>query len=404
MPSFPRKRESRFVCTIQDYTFSYMKDLAEQLGVRKQENLYRSRQVIEGPQGVETRIDGKTFLSFCSNDYLGLANHPEVISAFHKGLDEFGAGSGAAHLVTGHSRAHHDLEEELADFVQRPRVLLFSTGYMANLGVMSALLGHGDRVFQDRVNHASLLDGARLSGARLIRYQHGDAGDLNQRMNAASDGEYLVATDGVFSMDGDIAPLTALAKIAGEHAAWLMVDDAHGLGVVGPDGRGTVAQAGLGIEQVPVLMGTLGKAFGCFGAFVAGSEDLIETLIQQARTYIYTTAPPPAVAAATRAALKLVREEEWRREKLQALVKRFRAGATQLDLNLVDSETPIQPLIVGDAGTALQFSEALREQGILVTAIRPPTVPEGSARLRVTFSASHTEAHVDWLLDVLAMN
>jgi 8-amino-7-oxononanoate synthase len=378
-----------------------MKNLSKALNARKQNNLYRSRQVVDSPQGIEIRMAGKSFLAFCSNDYLGLANHPQVVAAFHKGLDEFGAGSGAAHLITGHSRAHHALEEELAEFVQRPRALLFSTGYMANLGVMSALLGHGDRVFEDRTNHASLLDGARLSGARLVRYHHTDVSDLDTRMSSAPGGEYLVATDGVFSMDGDIAPLTRLAEIAARHAAWLMVDDAHGLGVVGPGGRGTVAQAGLGLEQVPVLMGTLGKAFGSFGAFVAGSEDLVETLIQEARTYIYTTASPPAVAVATRAALKLVREEAWRRERLQALVQRFRAGAAQLGLGLLDSDTPIQPLIVGDAGTVLQFSEALRGQGILVTAIRPPTVPEGSARLRITFSAAHTEAHVDRLLNAL---
>jgi 8-amino-7-oxononanoate synthase len=378
-----------------------MKNLSKALNARKQNNLYRSRQVVDSPQGIEIRMAGKSFLAFCSNDYLGLANHPQVVAAFHKGLDEFGAGSGAAHLITGHSRAHHALEEELAEFVQRPRALLFSTGYMANLGVMSALLGHGDRVFEDSTNHASLLDGARLSGARLVRYHHTDVSDLDTRMSSAPGGEYLVATDGVFSMDGDIALLTRLAEIAARHAAWLMVDDAHGLGVVGPGGRGTVAQAGLGLEQVPVLMGTLGKAFGSFGAFVAGSEDLVETLIQEARTYIYTTASPPAVAVATRAALKLVREEAWRRERLQALVQRFRAGAAQLGLGLLDSDTPIQPLIVGDAGTVLQFSEALRGQGILVTAIRPPTVPEGSARLRITFSAAHTEAHVDRLLNAL---
>ena len=378
-----------------------MKNLSEALAIRKQKNLYRSRQVIDGPQGVETQIDGTSFLSFCSNDYLGLANHPQVIAAFHQGLDEYGAGSGAAHLITGHSRAHQQLEEELAGFVQRPRALLFSTGYMANLGVMQALLGRGDRVFQDRNNHASLLDGARLSGARLARYRHADVTDLAARMRAAPAGEYLLATDGVFSMDGDIAPLAGLAGVAAQHAAWFMVDDAHGLGVVGPQGRGSVAQAGLGLDQVPILMGTLGKAFGSFGAFVAGSEELIETLIQQARTYIYTTASPPAVAVATRAALKLVREEDWRREHLAALVRRFRAAAAQLGLGLADSDTPIQPLLVGDAGTALQFSEALRGQGILVTAIRPPTVAEGAARLRITFSAAHSEAQVDRLLDAL---
>ncbi len=378
-----------------------MKNLSEALEVRKQKNLYRSRQVIDGAQGVELQVDGTSLLSFCSNDYLGLANHPQVIAAFHQGLDEYGAGSGAAHLITGHSRAHQQLEEELAGFVQRPRALLFSTGYMANLGVMQALLGHGDRVFQDRSNHASLLDGVRQSGARLVRYRHADVIDLETRMRAAPAGEYLLATDGVFSMDGDIAPLAALAGAAAQQAAWFLVDDAHGLGVVGPQGRGSVAQAGLGLDQVPILMGTLGKAFGSFGAFVAGSEDLIETLIQQARTYIYTTAAPPAVAVATRAALKLVREEGWRREHLAVLVQRFRAGAEQLGLGLCDSDTPIQPLLVGDAGTALQFSEALRGQGILVTAIRPPTVAEGTARLRITFSAAHSESQVDRLLDAL---
>ena len=378
-----------------------MKNLSEALHARKQKNLYRSRQVIDGPQGVEIRVDGTSFLSFCSNDYLGLANHPQVVAAFHRGLDEFGAGSGAAHLISGHSRAHQRLEEELAGFVQRPRALLFSTGYMANLGVMQALLGHGDRVFQDHGNHASLLDGARLCGARLLRYRHADLTDLDARLHAAPAGEYLLATDGVFSMDGDMAPLAGLAKTAQQHGAWFMVDDAHGIGVVGPEGRGSVAQAGLGPEQVPILMATLGKAFGCFGAFVAGSEELIETLIQEARTYIYTTAAPPAVAVATSAALKLVREESWRRERLASLVQHFRAGAKQLGLGLADSNTPIQPLVVGDAGIALQYSEALRRQGILVTAIRPPTVPEGTARLRITFSATHTEAQVDRLLDAL---
>ena len=270
-----------------------MKDLAQQLQQRRQQQLYRTRLVVDTPQGVNVRINGNDYLSFCSNDYLGLANHPDIVAAFHRGLDEYGSGSGAAHLITGHSRAHHALEEELAAFLQRPRALLFSTGYMANLGVMSALLGRGDRVFSDHLNHASLLDGARLSGARLLRYRHNDVDDLESRLASAPAGEWLVATDGVFSMDGDIAPLRKLAGVATHHDAWLMVDDAHGLGVTGPGGRGTVAQAGLDASQVPVLMGTLGKAVGTFGAFVAGSDELIETLIQEARTYIYTTAPPP---------------------------------------------------------------------------------------------------------------
>ena len=378
-----------------------MKDLGEYLQARKARKLYRSRPLVDGPQGVEIRMDGKTLLSFCSNDYLGLANHPEVVAAFHRGLDDYGAGSGAAHLISGHSRAHHALEEELADFVQRPRALLFSTGYMANLGVMSALLGHGSRVFEDYTNHASLLDAARLSGARMVRYRHADVDDLDQRMAAAPAGEYLVATDGVFSMEGDLAPLERLAAAAERQAAWFMVDDAHGLGVTGPGGRGTVAQFGLDMKQVPILMGTLGKAFGTFGAFVAGSDDLVETLIQEARTYIYTTASPPAVASATRAALRLVIGEDGRREQLQGLIRRFRQGAGQLGLNLSASHTPIQPLIVGDTASAVRLSQALRAQGILVSAIRPPTVPQGSARLRITFSAAHTGAQVDRLLDVL---
>jgi 8-amino-7-oxononanoate synthase len=378
-----------------------MKDLAVALEARRADDLYRRRQVLDGPQGVEVCIEGRSYLSFCSNDYLGLANHPEVVAAFHRGLDEYGAGSGAAHLISGHSRAHHALEEELAAFVGRPRALLFSTGYMANLGVIPALVGHGDRVFEDQANHASLLDGARLSGARLMRYRHGDCAALEQRLVDAPTGEYLVATDGVFSMDGDLAPLPGLAELAAAHGAWLLVDDAHGLGVIGPGGRGTAAHYGLAPAQVPILMGTLGKAFGTFGAFVAGSETLVETLIQEARTYIYTTAPPPAVAMATRAALRLVREQDWRREQLQALVRRFREGAAQLGLELADSPTPIQPLIVGEATAALHLGETLRARGILIGAIRPPTVPPGSARLRITFSAAHSAAQVDLLLDAL---
>ena len=379
-----------------------MKNLATQLQARRDHQLYRERLIIDGPQGVTVRVDGRDYLSFCSNDYLGLANHQDVVSAFHRGIDEFGCGSGAAHLITGHSRAHHALEEELADFVQRPRALLFSTGYSANLGVMAALLGRGDRVFEDRLNHASLLDAARLSRARLLRYEHNDAVALASRLAVSPACETLVATDGVFSMDGDMAPLADLSAVAAQHHAWVLVDDAHGLGVLGPQGRGSVVQAGLGVGEVPILMGTLGKAFGTFGAFVAGSDDLIETLIQQARTYIYTTAPPPAVACATRAALQRVREDDWRREHLQGLIRVFRSGARQLGLTLCDSQTPIQPLLVGAAGRALQLSQALRDRGILISAIRPPTVAEGSSRLRITFSAAHSEAQVQQLLAALA--
>jgi 8-amino-7-oxononanoate synthase len=341
-------------------------------------------------------------IAFCSNDYLGLAGHPEVVAALKRGADRYGAGSGAAHLVTGHSAAHHALEEELADFAGRPRALLFSTGYMANLGVTSALTGRGDQVFQDRLNHASLLDGALLSRAKLRRYPHADARALAGLLGASGAGARLVATDGVFSMDGDLAPLPELAAAAKQAKAWLMVDDAHGLGVIGGEGRGSLEHWGLGSDEVPILVGTLGKALGTFGAFVAGSGELIETLIQRARSYIYTTAPPPAVAAATQASLRIARRESWRRERLESLVGRFRAGAAQLGLPLMESATPIQPLIAGSAERALDWSRTLEASGVLVSAIRPPTVPEGSARLRITFSAAHEEADLDRLLDALA--
>ncbi len=367
----------------------------------KREHLYRTRHVSEGPQGPEIDVDGRRLLSFCSNDYLGLANHPEVIRALQHGAEHYGVGSGAAHLVSGHSAAHHALEEELAVFVQRPRALLFSTGYMANLGVMAALLRRGGAVFEDRLNHASLIDAGVLSGARLLRYTHADAPALEARLAQSAVKQKLVASDGVFSMDGDLAPVPTLAASSARHDAWLMIDDAHGLGVLGRNGGGVLEHFGLGMAEVPILMGTLGKAFGSFGAFVAGSDELIETLIQRARSYIYTTATPPALAEATRAALRLVQSEGWRRERLSDLVARFRAGAAQLGLLLAESITPIQPLIVGDAARAVQLSQALNEHGILISAIRPPTVPEGTARLRITFSAVHSEAQVDRLLEAL---
>lgn len=378
-----------------------MKDLRTALEQRRRDGLYRSRRSAESPQLPARRIDGRDCLSFCSNDYLGLAAHPQLIAALQAGAQRWGVGSGAAHLLAGHTAAHHALEEELADFVGAPRALLFSTGYMANLGVMAALPGRACRLFQDRLNHASLLDGARISGARLVRYAHLDMQDLHRRLAMAPAGGRLIASDGVFSMDGDCAPVEALAALAAEHAAGLLLDDAHGLGVLGPQGRGTLAQAGLIPDADIMLMGTLGKALGTFGAFVAGSEDLIETLIQQARSYVYTTAPPAAVAEATRVALRLCRDEDWRREHLQSLVARFRAGAAELDLTLMASSTPIQPLLIGDTRAAARLSEALEAAGILVPAIRPPTVPEGQARLRISFSAAHTQADVDRLLEAL---
>lgn len=364
-------------------------------------HLYRRRQILSSPQGTVVEVDGRRYVNFSSNDYLGLANHPSVVAAFRAGAEQWGVGSGAAHLVTGHQVPHHALETELAEFTGRPRALLFSTGYMANLGVVSALLGRGDTVFEDRLNHASLIDACVLSRARLKRYHHADPDQLSEVLLPVTRGEKLIVTDGVFSMDGDLAPLPQLVEVAQQHGAWLMVDDAHGLGVLGETGRGSLEKYHLDATQVPVLMGTLGKALGTFGAFVAGSEALIESLIQQARSYIYTTALPPALAEATRASLRLVQSENWRREKLRALVTRFREGAEQLGINLLATETPIQPLLLGEAATAVQVSQRLRDSGYLVSAIRPPTVPAGSARLRITLCADHSETQVDGLLEAL---
>lgn len=378
-----------------------MRDLSAELGRRRSAHLYRARRIVDGPQGRELRIDGRTLLSFCSNDYLGLANQPAVRQAFQDGAERYGVGSGAAHLVSGHSRPHHALEEALAALTGRARALLFSTGYMANLGVIQSLVGSGDLVLEDRLNHASLLDGGLLSRARFQRFAHGDAQTAARLLRESPASEKLLATDGVFSMDGDVAPLPELANACKHHGAWLMVDDAHGLGVIGPGGRGTVAHFGLDDADVPVLVGTLGKAFGTFGAFVAGSHDLIEMLIQSARTYIYTTALPPAVACATLKSLELAEQESWRRERLAALVARFRHSAAQLGLRLTDSFTPVQPIILGDTEQSLALSERLLARGFLVPAIRPPTVPEGSARLRITFCANHTDEDVDRLLDAV---
>ncbi|UBM25717.1 8-amino-7-oxononanoate synthase [Pseudomonas sp. p1(2021b)] len=376
-------------------------DLAARLAERRAADLYRQRPLLETPQGPEVVVDGQALLAFCSNDYLGLANHPEVVAAWRAGAERWGVGGGASHLVIGHSSPHHEVEEALAELTGRPRALLFSTGYMANLGAITALVGQGDTVLQDRLNHASLLDGGLLSGARFSRYLHNDAASLASRLAKAT-GNTLVVTDGVFSMDGDLADLPALARAARARDAWLMVDDAHGLGTLGANGGGIVEHFGLGVEEVPVLIGTLGKACGTAGAFVAGSEELIEALVQFARPYIYTTSQPPALACATLKSLELLRRERWRREHLEALIRQFRQGAEQIGLDLMDSPTAIQPILIGDSARALQLSRMLRERGLLVTAIRPPTVPAGSARLRVTLSAAHSEAQVQLLLNALA--
>ena len=376
-------------------------DLATRLAERRVAHLYRQRPLLESPQGPQVRVDGGELLAFCSNDYLGLANHPEVIQAMRDGAAQWGVGGGASHLVIGHSTPHHQLEEALAEFTGRPRALLFSTGYMANLAAVTALVGQGDTVLEDRLNHASLLDAGLLSGARFSRYLHNDAASLASRLEKAT-GNTLVVSDGVFSMDGDLADLPALCAEARRKQAWLMVDDAHGFGPLGATGGGIVEHYGLGIEEVPVLVGTLGKGFGTAGAFVAGSEELVETLIQFARPYIYTTSQPPAVACATLKSLELLRTEGWRREHLNRLIARFRAGAAEIGLSLMASPTPIQPILVGDSERALKLSALLKARGLLVGAIRPPTVPAGSARLRVTLSAAHSEAQLERLLAALA--
>lgn len=372
------------------------------LTARRAQSLYRQRRTLASPQSPEMVVDGRHLVGFCSNDYLGLANHPDVINAFKAGADALGVGSGASHLVCGHSREHHALEEELAAFCGRERALLFSTGYMANLGTVTALVGKGDGIFEDRLNHASLLDAGLLSGARFQRFSHNDPEHLERRMAGSDAKRRLVAVDGVFSMDGDCAPLVDLARVANTHDGWLMVDDAHGFGCLGERGAGTLDAQGVAEAQVPIYMATLGKALGTAGAFVAGSEALIETLIQFARSYIYTTALPPAVAAATRASLRLVQEEAWRRTELNERIAQFRDGARALGLTLMDSHTAVQPVLIGDDRRALALASALEKKGYWVVAIRPPTVPKGSARLRVTLSASHSRAQVAGLLSALA--
>ena len=355
----------------------------------------------------EPADDGR--LNFCSNDYLGLARDPQLAAAMAEAAVRCGSGSGASHLISGHGAEHEALECELADFTGRERALVFSTGYMANLGVLAALADRRDLLVCDELNHASLIDAARLvRSATNLRYTHADAAGAQALLDAHRQAEdtdeptgAFVVTDGVFSMDGDLAPLPELAAAAACHQAWLIVDDAHGIGVIGATGGGSCELYGLGAREVPVLIGTFGKALGTFGAFVAGDEDVIELLIQRARSYIFTTALPPAVAAATRHALRRVRTEGWRREHLQALIARFREGAKRRGLRISESSTPIQPLVLGSEIVALAASRRLAELGYRVTAIRPPTVPSGTSRLRITLSAAHSPAQVDGLLAAL---
>ncbi len=376
--------------------------LAEELRQRRAEGLERRRRVLESPQGVFVTADGRPCLSFCSNDYLGLANHPALIEAACQGAREFGVGAGASHLVTGHLAPHHRLEAELAAFLGMPRALLFSTGYMGNLGVVTALAGRSATVFADRLNHASLNDAMTLSRAHVRRYPHADMAALERMLAECTTARRLVITDGVFSMDGDVAPLPHLLALCERYDAWLLVDDAHGFGVLGEGGRGSLAHFGLVSPRI-LYLGTLGKAAGVFGAFVAGAEEAVEYLLQHARPYIFTTALPPLLACALSASLALIAWEEWRRDRLRDLATRLRGGLAGSPWRLMPSETPIQPLVVGDNAATLDLSARLLDAGILVPAIRPPTVPQGTARLRISLSAAHTVEDVDRLLAALAV-
>ena len=369
---------------------------------RAQDDLLRLVRTIEQVDGTRIVIAGRALRNFASNDYLGLASHPALREAAVRAVARWGVGAGAAHLLGGHREEHAALEEKIARWTGRERALLFSTGYMANLGVIAALLGGGDVCVQDKLNHACLLDGARLAGAELKRYAHADVGAAARQLRSRPGAAALLASDGVFSMDGDVAPLAELAALCKTEHATLMVDDAHGIGVLGADGAGSVAAAGLGQNDVPVLMATLGKALGAAGAFVAGSAALIGALVQFARTWIYTTAMPPLLAAAASAAIDVARFESGRREKLERLIAHFRHGAAERGIALLASSTPIQPVVIGASAAALTAAAALHEAGFFVPAIRPPTVPEGKARLRVTLSASHEEAEVEALLNALA--
>ncbi len=374
-------------------------ELTTELTERTAAGLLRRRRLLESPQGTHVRVDGREVLSFCSNDYLGLANHPALISAAKEAADSAGVGGGASHLITGHHHLHQKLEEALAKSVGLPCALLFSTGYMANIGVVTALVGRSDTVFADKLNHASLNDAAVLSRAELKRYPHNDMAALEQLLKTAKSGRKLVLADAVFSMDGDVAPVKELLALCETYDAWLMLDDAHGFGVLG-NGRGILAEHGVCSPRI-IYMATLGKAAGVAGAFVAGETMLIENLIQNARSYVYTTAAPPMLAAALLASLNVIEEEDWRREQLQRLIRTLRDGLQSCRWQLVASQTPIQPVIIGDNKEAIDVSEHLLERGLLVPAIRPPTVPKGTARLRISLSASHTTDEVQQLVDAI---
>lgn len=387
---------------------SWLDDFDARLGELDAAGLRRVRRVVRpdgAPDGgTHLVVDGQPLLAFCSNDYLGLAAHPALVEAVCAGAREFGVGSGASPLVSGHSAANAELERVLAAFTGLPRALYFYAGYATNFGIVPALVGEGDALHSDALNHACLIDGARLSRAAIHRYPHGDLDALGRALAASGARRQLVITDAVFSMDGTIADLRALLALCERHDALLLIDDAHGFGVLGPQGRGTLAAAGLtgaGASRRVLYMATLGKALGVAGAFVAGDATLVEWLLQKTRSYIFATAAPALLATALLASLHLVETGDARRAHLRHLIARLRSGLAGLPWHLAPSTTPIQPLIIGGNQDALAVMDGLRERGLWVPAIRPPTVPEGSARLRITLSAAHTEADVDRLVDAL---
>ena len=372
-------------------------------------HLRRKRRVVVPEGGARLQVDGQSMLAFCSNDYLGLAGHPELIEAACAGARAFGVGSGASPLVSGHSAANAALEEELARFTQLPRAMYFYAGYATNIGIIPPLVGEGDALFSDALNHACLIDGARLSRAHIHRFAHGDLAALEVALAQSPARRKLVISDAVFSMDGDIADIPALLALCERHDALLLLDDAHGFGVLGPQGRGSLAHFGLtgaNASRRVLYMATLGKAAGVAGAFVAGDDALVEWLLQKTRSYIFATAAPPLLASALRASLALIETEQWRRDHLNRLVARLREGLASVlqgtSWTLGDSTTAIQPLLIGPNDEALAVMEGLRERGIWVPAIRPPTVAEGTARLRIALSAAHSEADVDCLIQALA--
>ncbi len=371
----------------------------EALAQQRQQGLYRQRQAISEYDGNQIIVDGSRYTNFASNDYLGLCNDSRITGAFKEGADRYGVGSGASQLVTGYSSAHQALEERLADFLNQPRVLLFSSGYMANLGVIPALQSRNNHILLDRRSHASLVDAAILSRAKLNRYHTSDIFTLLDKPNKQTT---MIASDSVFSMDGDIAPIEQLSILSQQTQSMLLIDDAHGFGVLGKNGRGCLEHCDIDNNDVDIYLGTLGKACGTSGAFVCGSEELIDTLIQKSRSLIYTTAPPPAIAHATLTSIDIIEQEGWRRDHINTLVKRFRSGAQQLGLQLSNSTTSIQAVILGDNDVAVNASKHLKSKGIYITAIRPPTVPKNTARLRITLCSHHRESDIDHLLSALA--